>query len=174
MSFEDFYQIGSIKKTHGLKGMLSFELDVDFPSDYTELESIFLEMNGELIPFFLSSIQVKDTSSLLALEDVEDVDSAKDYVGCRIWLPLKFLPTLEEDQYYYHELVGFQFYEQSKLVGTVKDVLDLSSQVILSIDHNGTEVLIPLQDEIVLKVDKKAMKIEGELPEGLLQVYLES
>jgi len=52
MRKDECYQLGHIVKTHGLKGMVNIELDVDQPDEYSELESVFLEQSGNLIPFF--------------------------------------------------------------------------------------------------------------------------
>ena len=65
MREEDCYQLGEVIKTHGLKGEVSVLLDVDFPEEYSELESVFLQMEGNLVPFFIDSIQIHDKRALV-------------------------------------------------------------------------------------------------------------
>jgi 16S rRNA processing protein RimM len=84
------------------------------------------------------------------------------------------LPQLEEGQYYFHELIGFDVLDETLgLIGPVQIIYDLETQDLLGVTHQGKEVLIPIQDGIILKVDKAAKKVYCQLPEGLLDIYLE-
>jgi 16S rRNA processing protein RimM len=84
------------------------------------------------------------------------------------------LPELGEDQYYYHELVGFEVIDDSLgLIGEVKVIYDMETQDLLGVEHKGKEVLIPIQDQIIQKVDKAAKKVYCSLPTGLIDIYLE-
>ncbi|MEQ8547735.1 MAG: ribosome maturation factor RimM [Cyclobacteriaceae bacterium] len=161
-------------KTHGLNGEISIFLDVDDPTQYTKLESVFVDINERLVPFFVESIHLqKENKALLALEDVEDIDTAKELVGKRLFLPLSALPKLKPNQYYFHQLGGFEVYDKEKLIGKVLSVYELPQNNLLAIDHEGIEILVPLDDGIVESVDLEAKKIKTNLPDGLIEVYKE-
>ncbi|WP_316929035.1 ribosome maturation factor RimM [Nitritalea halalkaliphila] len=84
------------------------------------------------------------------------------------------LPPLEEDQYYYHDLVGFEVQdEQHGSIGTVDALYDLQTQNLLGVTYRGKEVLIPITDGILIRVDQRERKVYTRLPEGLLDLYLE-
>lgn len=171
MKKDDCYQLGEVIKTHGLTGEVYISLDVDFPEAYTELESVFLEQNGKLIPFFIESIKLNGKRALVRFEDVTSIDEATLLVKSELYLPLTLLPKLEGNSYYYHDLNGCEVLENEKSLGTVKEVIDLSSNILLSVISGSTEILIPLKDEIIKKVDLKKKRIEVDLPDGLLDLY---
>jgi len=171
MKQNDCYQLGEVIKTHGLNGEVSILLDVDFPNEYQELESVFLEQSGKLVPFFIDTIQINSNKGLVKFEDIDTIDQAKELVKSKLYLPLSSLPSLKEGQYYYHELVGCKVYEHDQLLGDIKDVIDLNGNQLISVEVNKKEVLIPLKDEILTTVDIANSKVTVELPEGLLDIY---
>jgi 16S rRNA processing protein RimM len=175
MNKDQCFQIGRVAKVHGLRGEVNVVLDVDYPEDYEGLEHLFLEQKGRLVPFFLEHFVLQPGGkALVKFEDLNSLDQVESLVGLEIFLPLSELPQLEDDQYYFHELIGFEVIDENLgLIGPVEIIYDLETQDLLGVTHQGKEVLIPIQDGIILKVDKAAKKVYCQLPEGLLDIYLE-
>lgn len=175
MNKDQCFQIGRVAKVHGLRGEVNVVLDVDYPEDYEGLEHLFLEQKGRLVPFFLEHFVIQPGGKALAkFEDMNSLEQVEPLVGLEIYLPLSELPQLEDDQYYYHELIGFEVIDENLgLIGPVQIIYDLETQDLLGVTHKGKEVLIPIQDGIIQKVDKAAKKVYCQLPEGLLDIYLE-
>lgn len=172
MGFDECYQFGNVVKTHGLRGEIVFVLDVDAPEDYRNLESVFIDINGKLVPFFIKSFNLQGDRAIVALEDTDSIEDAEPLIGKDLYLPLKNLPKLANGKYYYHELVGLEVYNEDELLGKVTEVFEMPTTHLLGVDHKGTEILIPLEDEIILSVDLEQGKIITRLPDGLLDVYL--
>lgn len=171
MREEDCYHLGEVIKTHGLHGEVTISLDVDFPEDYKNLESILLRQKGKLIPFFVNHIAIRESKALLKLEDVDSIDAAKELVKSRVYLPLTQLPKLVEGQFYFHDLIGCEVFAKKEKIGVVTEVYDLNGNELLSVDSDGKEVLIPIKDEILQKVDLPNKKIIVDLPDGLIELY---
>ena len=171
MKVEDCYQLGEVIKTHGLKGEVSITLDVDFPTEYKELESVFLQQSGNLVPFFIESLQINGNKALTKFEDIDTIESAAELVKSAIFLPLSLLPELPEGGYYYHDLVGCKAFEEDLFLGTVKEVIDLSGNQLLLVQKKEQEILIPMKDGILKMVDVTAKRIDVKLPDGLLDLY---
>ena len=97
------FLLGYISKSSGIKGELIANLDVDEPLHYKKMESVFLEINGELVPFFICKITIRPANStaLIQLEDVIDNEQAKKLIGSEIYLPLDFLPKLSGKKFYW-------------------------------------------------------------------------
>ncbi|WP_337040636.1 ribosome maturation factor RimM [Emticicia sp. 17c] len=176
MTKEDCYLLGKITKTHGLKGELAIWLDVDFPEDYEELDSVLLEVKGELVPYFIEEIQIRPGKSIVKFEDIDTIEDAKKIVNCDIYLPDDNLPELEEDdQFYYHEIIGYDVVDENKgKLGKVKAVYTSEIQDLIAMQYENTEVLIPVSDEIVKTIDRDKKELYTELPEGLLEIYLDN
>lgn len=171
MGFDECYQLGNVVKTHGLRGELVFFLDVDFPEEYQELESVFIDINGKLVPFFIESLHLQGNKAIVALEEIESIEDAEPLVGKPTYLPLKNLPTLPDGKYYYHQLVDFSVYEADRLIGKVTEIFEMPTNYLMGVDHQGKEVLIPIEDEIVRSVDLHTQTIHVDLPDGLLELY---
>ena len=171
MGFDDCYQLGYIQKTHGLKGAVSILLDVDYPEDYLEMESVLINQNGHLVPFIVSSLSIQGSNRIMTLEDVHSVEDAQELSGMELWLPLNKLPELGDDQYYFHDLCGYEVQEDDKKLGVVRNVYSMPNCDLLVMNYNRHEVLIPIQDEVVLKVDKISKTIIVKLPDGLIDIY---
>ena len=173
MQLDDCYQLGQVIKTHGLHGEVSINLDVDFPEDYKNLESVFLQREGKLVPFFIDTIQINSSKALVKFEEVDSLNEAKVLVKSELFLPVAQLPKLADGKFYFHDLVSCQVFEQEKLIGTVKDVYDLGSNQLMEVTFEEKEILIPLTDGVLKSVDVGAKKILVDLPDGLLDLYNE-
>ena len=173
MNIDDCFQLGYIVKTHGTKGQVVAFFDVDYPEDYEELESVFLEQKGRLIPFFIALMEpVQKGRFIIKFEDINTIEQAETLRNTAIYLPLDELPELEEDQFYFHEVIGYQVIDQNHgPLGTVKDFYDMPQQQLMALEYLDQEILVPVMDEIVLRADHEAKQLHVKLPEGLLEVY---
>lgn len=174
MEKEQCFSLGSVSKVQGIKGKLIFRLEVDFPEDYSELESVYIESNRKLIPFFIEEIEILPKGfARVKLEDVDSSDDAQKLVKGQLFLPLTNLPELDKDQFYFHEIIGFTVIDKSfGEVGSVLEYLDIPSNPQLSVDHKGNEILVPISDHFYTGIDKVKKEIYVSLPPGLIEVNL--
>jgi 16S rRNA processing protein RimM len=148
-------------------------MDVDDPYEYEELDAVFVQQGNEMVPYFIEDLQIRENLNLMTLEGITTIDAAKDLVGSKLFLPVAMLPKLKDDQFYYHEIVDYQVNDQHLgSLGTIKEVYSTGAQDVIIMLYQGVEVLIPLTDEIVPKVDKQNKVVITQLPDGLLDVYM--
>lgn len=172
MRVEDCYQLGFVTKPHGLQGEVMIYLDVDYPEDYEEMESLLLLQKHQLVPFFIESIALQPGSkAIVKFEDIDSRDAATKISGLAIYLPLTELPDLDDDQFYYHEIVGYQMVEGGQRIGTIKGVISTGPQELFEVQADGFEMLVPIVDEIVTTIDHANNRVEVTLPEGLIDIY---
>ena len=173
--FNDYFYLGVVNKIHGNNGEITAYLDVDNPQDYLSLDMVFLNINNSPVPYFIESIKILNNKAIIAFEGVSTIDNASTLVRKELYLPLSVLPPLSGNKFYYHEVEGFTVIDEiyGKL-GLLKEVLDYPNQAVRQVFHNGKEVLIPINDEIIKKVDRKAKTILVKAPEGLIDVYLKA
>lgn len=173
---EDCFRLGSVAKLHGYKGEVSIYLDVDEPQDYRNLESVFVEIDGKLVPFFLEHIRVRNNGyAIVQFEQVDTEKKAARLVKSGLYLPLDLLPETEENEFYFFEIENFEVIDEHHgPIGIVQKVIDLAGNPIIQIDKDGKEILIPNQEQFIQKVDKDDQKLYISAPEGLIDMYLGS
>ncbi len=178
MNIEECYYLGYTSKVHGKQGEIIIKLDVDNPEEYNGLESVLIQLNKKdklLVPFFITQAQTLNNGTLrIKIEDVDSVDEAKSLVGKETYLPLAALPKLTGNQFYYHEITGFTVIDTNLgELGIIKQVLDYPTQAIFEIvNANGKEILVPITDDIIQKVDRDNKVVTVTTPEGLVDLYL--
>ncbi len=175
MKKKDCFFLGKIVKKYSFKGELLAKLDTDEPELYDQLESVLIDVRGKLLPFFVERSQLHKSDLLrLKLEDVETEADADALLKAELYLPLTFLPKLEGDKFYFHEVIGFTVVDKSfGEVGIITGVNDTTAQALFEIDREGTEILVPLNDHFIQKLDRKNKILDIDVPEGLIELYLE-
>lgn len=175
MKKEDCFYLGKIVSKYSFKGELLIKLDTDEPDLYENLDAMFVDLRNNLVPFFIESSQLHKSDLLrVRFEDVDTEADADLLIKCDIYLPLNLLPELEDDKFYYHEIIGFQVTDINfGHVGVVTSINDSTAQALFEIDKDGVEILIPMNDEFIVKVDKSKKELLLNTPEGLIDLYLE-
>lgn len=168
----DCFFLGYIGRTFGYRGELVVTLDVDDPMRYADLKSVFVELKGGLVPYFIEEIKMRERDAVWRFEGV-GTDEAARLVGCELYLPLSALPPLTGNRFYFHEVTGFTVEDKvAGEIGTVTCIYDNGPQPILSIDHGGKEIMVPLIDAFLLGVDRENRRLKIAAPEGLIDFYL--
>ncbi|MCU0451210.1 MAG: ribosome maturation factor RimM [Bernardetiaceae bacterium] len=172
MNKSECFELGYLMRPHGLAGELGAVFDVDDPNKYEELGAVLVEVKGQLVPYEIEYLEFANKKIIVKFHEIDTVEQADPLKNSKLWLPLSQLPPLGEGQFYYHEIIGYQVQDAAEgLLGTVANVYDLPAQHTLVVKYQGHEVMVPIADHIVKKVDHAARTIFVQLPDGLLAVY---
>ena len=173
MQKEDCFYLGKIVRKYSFKGELLAKLDTDQPELYEHLDAIFVQVRNNLIPFFIEHSQLHKSDLLrIKFEEVDTEADADALLKSELYLPLELLPKLEGDKFYFHEVIGFKINDKNfGEVGVIKAINDSTAQALFEVDRDGVEILIPMNDEFIVKVDREAKTIWVETPEGLIDLY---
>ena len=173
MNITDCFYLGKITKPFGYKGEVDIFLDVDEPKNYTTLDAVFVELKGQLIPYFIEQIRVKNNHAVVRFQDVH-TDNVQAMIGANLYLPLTALPKLTGNKFYFHEVLGFSMKDVNHLeIGILENIMDNGPQPVFQIKHpNGKEILIPILDEFIVDVNRENRTITTQAPEGLIDFYL--
>lgn len=173
MKLDECYQIGWVVKPHGTKGVVTIFLDVDSPENYREMESVFVDINKKPVPFFIEWIRVNGKKALVQFEGLDSMERAEDIRSKKLYLPLSSLPKSQKDRPGYNDIIGYAMEDRVYgSIGLIEDVYKKKGQDLFVVDHKGHEVLVPVTDEWIVKIEHKKKKIIVDLPEGLIDVYL--
>ena len=173
MHKEDCFYLGKIVRKYSFKGELLAKLDTDQGELYEHLDAIFVQVRNNLIPFFIEHSQLHKSDLLrIKFEEVDTEADADALIKSELYLPLELLPKLEGSKFYFHEVIGFKINDKNfGEVGVIKAINDSTAQALFEVDRDGVEILIPMNDEFIVKVDREAKTIWVETPEGLIDLY---
>lgn len=176
MRKEDCFYLGKIAKKFSYKGEVLIWLDTDEPELYEDMESVFVEINKHLVPFFIVTSSLHKGDFLRTrFEDIDSEDDADGILGKEVYLPLSMLPKLDGNRFYFHEIIGFQAEDQRLgYIGDIVGVNDNSAQALFEIKKGEIEILVPMIDDFIIKLDRENKKIILNTPEGLVDLYLNS
>jgi 16S rRNA processing protein RimM len=176
MKKEDCFYLGQIVRKHSYKGEVVIKLDTDEPGIYADLDTVFLEIGNKLIPFFIEKSLLQKTNQLrVTFEDVQNEQEAESILKKGVYLPLTLLPKLEGDKFYFHEVIGFSINDVNYgIVGKITAINSSTAQTLFIIKNDkNIEILIPLIDAFIKKVDRENKIIFVDTPKGLIEMYLE-
>ena len=175
MQKEDCFYLGKVVSKYSFKGEVLVKIDTDEPEVYENMESVFVSLGNNLVPFFIDRCRLhKSTLLRIDFEEVKDEASADRIMGALLYLPLTMLPKLRGNKFYYHEVIGFTLLDKIHGdIGIIQAVNDSSSQVLFEAKKGAKELLIPVTDDIITKVDRASKTIYVTTPEGLVDLYLD-
>ncbi|HZK64079.1 MAG TPA: ribosome maturation factor RimM [Puia sp.] len=168
-----YRNIGKIVSVFGLKGEMILQHHLGNKVSPAKIKVIFLEQKKEeLLPFFVGSARKKkEDELLLKLEGVEDKETAAKYLRHEVWI--------REEELNVHTAknnpigwVGYQVFDGNRNLGQVLEVIEQPHQVLCRLEMQGREVLVPVNEETLHKMDHAGKRLLLNLPDGLLAVYL--
>jgi 16S rRNA processing protein RimM len=170
----DFVKIGQIAGVQGLDGKLILQYDRKGKNPFRQLKHVFVELKREsYIPYFIEAQKnINEEQVRVQLDEVNSVESARELLGKNIYVEKELYATLYPKGVG-GDLTGFVIEDQALgRIGPIQSVFETPGQVIASVSYKGKEVLIPLAENIITRIDASVKTIKVVLPEGLLEVYL--
>jgi len=159
--------IGYFSKVHGVKGNLILKEVHEFL--YEGLKVFFIDLPSGRAPFFVRSLKQANKGLIVSLEEIDSVEKASAVLNRKVYVDASLL--VEEDNFTW---VGFELIDRIHgSLGMILEENDNGHQVLLTLLFKGKEIILPLVDEFIEKVDEKAKKIFYNAPEGLIDIYLE-
>jgi 16S rRNA processing protein RimM len=171
MNKSDCRLIGTLVKLHGVKGRYVMFSDSIISEDIEKWESVFLNIEGLLVPFFIDFINLtSDTSAVIGFDDIDSPEKAKEFVPSDVYQSNSLAG--DDDDISPNQLEGYNVFDQKTgLVGSIEEILDYNQNLLFRILKKGQEILIPVSDDIIVSVNHKKKEIMIKAPEGLLDLY---
>lgn len=166
---ESCFQIGFIQRTHGLKGELTCVIESELPE--ADFNAVFVEIDNRLIPYFIKSMSLQGSRSLLHLDEVETLEQARRLVGKSLYLQKTLRPRLGRGEFYDDEITGFAVNDSAVgHLGNVREIIDAGPNKLIAVDRGDKEVLIPINGPFIKSINKSKKSISVELPDGFLDL----
>lgn len=175
MKKEEAFYIGYITKTKGLKGEVQLYFEFD-GYENLDLDVVFADMNGKMVPFFVESHKLYPNSTgLFYFDDIDHIDKAQVLVKKKMYLPLTKMPERGEDDFTYNDLKGYIVSDETQgELGEIIEVNEYPQQFVATLVYQEKEILFPLNEDMIVEIDEEEKTLLVDLPEGLLDLYLNS
>ena len=173
---DDCSEVGYIQKPHGLKGEVILIFEKEFEETFEDIEFLLVEVDGGLVPFPIEDEGFRfktDESAICKFEFVDSITKAKELVGCKVYV-FDHEVIEAEDQGIVSTLIGMRAYDEKfGEIGLISRVDDFSGNLVITVDHQRAEIMIPLSDEVITSVDEEKREMHLNCPNGLIELYLE-
>ena len=171
MAYSSDILLGRITKVSGFEGAVTIKLEKVFFENIPQMESVFLEIEGRPVPFFISELEYSGADILkLTFTGYNSIDKIGEFAGCRVFLTkgLKENSKIKD----IHFLTGYQvFTSDDKMLGIIREIITNPGQMLLSvIAASKKEILIPLHEDFIVSIDKKKKTIIMDIPDGLTEI----
>ena len=166
-------KVGFIQKPHGIHGELVIRFQEEFYETLEEVPTLFLEIDNLLVPYFISEDGLRfksDESVITQLDWIDSDKKAKELCGLSVFVNQNDVIDSEEDLSP-HALVGFQLFDvELGLIGEILDVNDFAGNLLLSVEYRGKDALVPLNQDLIVRLDEENREIELRIPDGLFDL----
>ena len=170
---DDVYRIGTIGKSHGVKGEVSFSFDDDV-FDRVDADYIVLDIDGILVPFFIEEYRFRgNETAIVKFEDVDIQDGAPALTGSEVFFPRSLADSSQTGEMSLPELVGYTVVDASdgNDIGTLCGIDDTTVNMLFVISaSDGREILVPVNPDWIEEVDSGRRRIVMMMPPGLLEL----
>ena len=163
--------LGQIKKVNGYEGAVTIKLANSFIENIPQLESVFIEIDGKPVPFFISEYNYSGHDILkLKFADYNTAEMVAEFRGCKVFLTTSDNTASKDSNY--EDLVGFKVIDENKTaVGNVAEIIHNPEQWLLTIiSAQGKEILLPVHEDLILRIDDNKKIITVKIPDGLLEI----
>lgn len=171
---QKWFNVGKIVNTHGIKGEARVISKTDFAEErYKAGSKLYLfmpEAKDEPIELTVKSHRTHKSFDLLTFEGYENINQIEKMKGGILKVSESQLCSLEEDEFYYHEIIGCTVETlEGEDVGKIKEILSPGANDVWVIkSKGGKDILIPYIEDVVKEVNVKEKRVVINPIEGLL------
>lgn len=167
---EEYFEIGQIVNTSGLKGVLKIKPFTDDIKKFSNLKTIYIKTKNDLTEFKIEQVRYVKNMVMLKLTGIDTVEEAEKYRNLYIKILRDQEEELEEGSYYVVDILGCKVNtDTNQELGKVVDVFQTGSNDVYVVkDEQGKQILLPAIKQVIKNVDIKNKIIIVHLLEGLV------
>ncbi|MBQ9298529.1 MAG: 16S rRNA processing protein RimM [Clostridia bacterium] len=152
---QEYFEIGQIVNTHGLKGYVRVNPFTDDMERFLEIKCLYVAFKNELIEFKVEDVRIAKTTVNLKLEGIDDINQAEKYKGCYLKIARKDAKKLEKNTYFIADLIGLDVYsENNQLLGKLDDIFKTGSNDVYVIkSEDGKQILLPAISQAIKSIN---------------------
>ena len=167
----EFYNVGKIVNTHGIRGEVRVISQTDFPEERYQVgnQLTLFRAKHEPLTLTITSHRKHKNFDLLTFEGYTNVNQVEAFRDGILKVSSEDLSELAEGEFYYHEIIGLSVIdEKGEVIGKVQEILSPGANDVWVVKRPGKkDLLLPYIPSVVLHVDLAANRVDVEIMEGL-------
>ncbi len=171
MTSQNIILLGRITRVHGFEGAVTVKLEKQFSGKLPEMESIFLEIEGKKVPFFIEYSEPAGPGFIrMKFDGYNSAREVQKFTGCSILAAGKW-PQNNNNGMLLKDLIGYKVVSEDIEIGKIKEIIENPGQLLLKVvTGRGESVLVPFHEDLVVQIDPQEKNITMLLPEGLTEI----
>ena len=166
-----YTKIGTIITKHGFNGSLILKVSGKYSNNLSILDFLFIEINKKHIPFKLDSIKTfKNKSYKIKFNEVNDDAYANQLISKSVFIKSNDYPDLKEETNIYSAIINFSAFNNEAKIGEIININENLPQPVFEINYKSKTVMVPIHEDLIIKIDKENKNIFLRIPDGLLDI----
>lgn len=167
----NYFNVGKIVNTQGLHGEMRVLSVTDFAEERFKKGNtlaLFDKKDQFVMDVEIAShrkVKNFDIIKFKGMYHINDIEKFRDFT---LKVREEDLTDLEDGEFYYHEIIGLEVYENDLFLGTIKEILQPGANDVWVVKRKGKrDLLLPYIPPVVLRIDIERGRVDVEIPEGL-------
>lgn len=167
---QEYFEIGQIVNTHGVKGIVKINPFTDDIERFEELKSVFIVKNKQLLEYEIEEVKYQKNMLLVKFKNIDDLNMAEKFKGCYLKIHRKDARELPEGTYFIADIIGSDVVtDEGVNLGKVDDIYNTgSSDIYVVKDELGKQILLPNIKDVILDIDIEKQIVTVHLLDGLI------
>jgi len=166
-----YTKIGTIITKHGFNGSLILKVSGKYPNNLSIVDFLFIEINKKHIPFKLDSIKTfKNKSYKIKFNEVNDDAYANQLISKSVFIKSNDYPDLKKETNIYSAIMNFSAFNNEAKIGEIININENLPQPVFEINYKSKTVMVPIHEDLIIKIDKENKNIFLRIPDGLLDI----
>ena len=166
-----YTKIGTIITKHGFNGSLILKISGKYSNNLSILDFLFIEINKKHIPFKLDSIKTfKNKSYKIKFNEVNDDAYANQLISKSVFIKSNDYPDLKKETNIYSAIINFSAFNNEAKIGEIININENLPQPVFEINYKSKTVMVPIHEDLIIKIDKENKNIFLRIPDGLLDI----
>jgi|TARA_B110000263_G_scaffold48712_1_gene40504 16S rRNA processing protein RimM len=166
-----YTKIGTIITKHGFNGSLILKVSGKYSNNLSIVDFLFIEINKKHIPFKLDSIKTfKNKSYKIKFNEVNDDAYANQLISKSVFIKSNDYPDLKKETNIYSAIMNFSAFNNEAKIGEIININENLPQPVFEINYKSKTVMVPIHEDLIIKIDKENKNIFLRIPDGLLDI----
>jgi 16S rRNA processing protein RimM len=164
--------LGTLTKPHGTKGSMLVRFRDLSGDDIKERGTVFLEVDGMLVPFFIEVFQDRSRDTIiLKLEGIDTESRAREFSGSHVYVHKDQIKRKKSVQESLPDLTGYRVQDLNRgYIGVAGAIADIANNPLLMVHDKDRDFLVPFHENIIREINHSKQVIVIEAPEGLFEL----